>query len=140
MEQGTVMEQTQRTSYWSHSSGLPIGAVALFSFRWINAILNTWGYKPYLGTGLLIGFGMFLGIIGLSVGIDYGLHRAGLTKTARSGAWLGALIGPYAGIVAMNEWGHLVGSQVIGVVSTLLAFWLGYWAEARLTRRNRERK
>lgn len=87
------------------------------------------------GMGLLIGFGVWLGIIVLALAADYGLHRAGLSKPTRSGAWLAALIGPYAGMVALNEWGHLVGSQVIGVVSTLLAFWLGYWVEQRQTRK-----
>ena len=133
------MERTQKTSYWSHSSGFPIAAVALFSFRWMNATLNAWGYKPYSGMGLLIGFCIWLGIIALALVIDYGLYRAGLTKPARSGAWLAALIGPYAGMTALNEWGHLVGGQVIGVLATLLAFWLGYWAEDRLTRKKTAR-
>lgn len=128
------MERTQRTSYWSHSSGFPIGAVALFSFRWVNEIVNAWGYRLLSGTGLLIGLGVWISIIALALAIDYGLHRAGLSKAARSGAWLAALIGPYAGMVALNEWEHLVGGQVIGVLSTLLAFWLGYWVEQRQTR------
>ena len=128
------MEQTQKTSYWSHSSGLPIGAVALFSFRWVNEIVNAWGYKFISGMGLLIGFGVWLGIVFIAIAVDYGLHRAGLTRSARSGAWLAALIGPYAGMVALNEWGNLIGSQVIGILSTLFMFWFGYWAEDRLAR------
>ena len=130
-----IMEQTQKTSYWSRSSGFPVGAMALFSFRWVNDILNAWGYKPLSGMGLLIGFGMWLGILTLALAVDYGLHRVGLSQPVRSGAWFAALIGPYAGMVALNEWGNLIGSQVIGILSTLFAFWFGYWAEDRLRRK-----
>lgn len=129
------MEQTQKTSYWSRSSGFPIGAVALFSFRWVNDIVNGWGYKPISGMGLLVGFGVWLGIITLAITIDYGLYRLGLSQPARSGVWLAALIGPYAGMVALNEWGNPLGSRVIGILSTLFSFWFGYWAEDRLVRK-----
>lgn len=129
------MEQTQKPSYWSHSSGFPIGAVALFSFRWLNDIVSEWGYRPVSGKGLLVGFGVWLGIIALALAIDYGLYRLGLSQPARSGAWLAALIGPYAGMVALNEWGHPFGSRVIGILSTLFMFWFGYWAEDRLARK-----
>lgn len=97
------MERIQKTSYWSHSSGFPIGAVAFISFRWVNEIVNAWGYRLISGIGLLIGFVVWLAIIALALVADYGLHRAGLSKPAHSGAWLAALIGPYAGMVAISE-------------------------------------
>jgi len=133
------MEKTQKPSYWSRSSGFPIGAVALSSFRWVNDIISAWGYKLLSGKGLLIGFGIWLGIIALALAIDYSLYRLGLSQPIRSGAWLAALIGPYAGMVALNEWGNLIGSRVIGILSTLFMFWFGYWAEDRLTRKKTAR-
>ena len=42
------MEKTQKRSYWSRSSGFPIGAVALSSFRWVNDILSAFSQNTEL--------------------------------------------------------------------------------------------
>jgi hypothetical protein len=130
------MEQAQKPPYHFENSGFAVGAMALLAFRWGAYLTTAWGYTPTRGWGLLINFGMVMGIVLLALFADYGLHRAGLAKPVRAGAWFSALAGPYAGMTALAEWGHPVGSQVIGVISTLLAFWVGYGLERRLEKKS----
>lgn len=129
------MEQTKKPSYWFDGSGFSVGLMALVAFRWGAELTRSWGYAPARGAGLAINFGLVAGMVLLALLVDVGLQRAGLSRAIRSGVWFAALTGPYAGMIALHEWGHLVGSQAIGVASTLLAFLLGYWLEQRVTRK-----
>jgi len=111
----------------SYKVSFSMGALTMYVFPWINYLLNAWGYKPYRGLGILLGIGSILGLAGLILGIDYILFRYGLSRPVRSGMWWGATLGPMAGGVASYQWGNLIATQAIGVVSTLLGFIFGYW-------------
>ena len=74
-----------------------------------------------------------------ALAVDYGMYRTGLEKAVRSGLWFAAMIDPYAGMVALDEWGHPVGSQMIGFVATVLAFGVGYSLEKFLLREKQQK-
>jgi hypothetical protein len=79
---------------------------------------------------------LVLGMMAISLGVDYVLARLGVGLRTRSALWFAALLGPYAGLVALNEWGHPVASQAISVVATLVAFGVGYWLEGVFGRKS----
>jgi predicted regulator of Ras-like GTPase activity (Roadblock/LC7/MglB family) len=128
---GDVSRSKPKSSHPKYEFGTSSFLVAFLSYPWVSHLVREWGYVPYGGTGIAIVFGMGLGILLTVQLIDYVLARVGLEKPIRSGIWLAAALGPTSGFTVLNEWGHPVGSHVVGSLSTVLAFGLGYFLDRR---------
>jgi MFS family permease len=111
--------------------------IVFVTWPWMNTLLKEWGYRPYRGWGIVIGLGIILGFALVAWLIDYALAVGGVSKAIRSGLWLGAVLGPYAGLLVVDkggdpQWGHLA-----GIAATMVGFALGYPVERLLARRKR---
>ena len=100
------------------------------AFIWASAFVRAWGYVIYRGTGALIGIGLFLAIIFSTLAIDLLLAKLTLQKRIRSAIWIGAVLGPYAGIAAANTMPPTL-SHIIGVVTTLVSFALSWYIDGK---------
>ncbi|GAB4580013.1 MAG: hypothetical protein Fur0022_27520 [Anaerolineales bacterium] len=105
---------------------LLIGYVA---FSWASALVREWGYLPYRPPGLFIGFAVWLGFIFATWFVDFLLNLLNLTAQIRAALWMSAVVGPYAGMMAYDQWGHPIWSQVISLVSAVVAFSSGLMLE-----------
>ncbi len=100
------------------------------AFIWASAFVRARGYIIYRGTGALLGIGLFLAIILSTLAIDLLLAKLTLQKRIRSAIWIGAVLGPYASIVAANTMPPTL-SHVIGVVTTLAGFALSWYIDGK---------
>jgi hypothetical protein len=110
--------------------GIGGGFVAIITSRWASTIVQEWEQKPSQQIGIVLGLAVCFSVTLLL--LDYVLWRWRFIKAIRSGLWASAAIGPYAGLVAWNELAHPVSSQVIGLVSTIVAFVAFYYLDRLL--------
>ena len=119
----------------SYDFGIGGGFVAVTAYRWAATLVQEGGHKPseqvWTVLGLTAGFSAALLLV------DYLLWRGRLDRAVRSGLWAAAAIGPYAGLVAWEEWAHPVWGHVAGLVSSVLAFVAFYYLDRALPRRGR---
>ena len=105
--------------------------LGLLGYQWVAAILKGWGYVPYRSPGLFIGLALFIGFALSALLVDFLLARILPQQALRSALWFSAVLGPYAGLLAFSTWGEPIASHIVGIVTTLLAFGLGYFLEKR---------
>jgi hypothetical protein len=82
------------------------GSAALVAFsavRWAFHLVKERGYLPYRAWGIALSLGMVLGFGLAALLVDYVLACIDVPKRFRSAVWFGALLGPYAGLVA-DHW------------------------------------
>lgn len=116
----------------TYNFGIGGGFAAFITYRWASTIVQESGSKPSQRFGLVIGLAIGFAIVLWLV--DWVLWRVKLSSRVRSGLWAGAAIGPYAGLVALEMLAHPVWSQVIGLVSTVLAFTAFYFLDRGVRR------
>jgi hypothetical protein len=114
----------------TYDFGIGGGFVAFTTYRWASTIVKEWGWQPSQRFGTVIGIGVCLTIVLLS--IDYVLWRWRFERAIRSGLWASAAIGPYAGLVAWEELAHPAWSHVIGLVGTVVVFVAFYYLDKKL--------
>jgi hypothetical protein len=112
------------------------GFMGYAAFIWASALVRAREYVIYRGVGSLIGIGLFLAIILGALEIDLLLAKLKLQKRTRSAIWIGAVLGPYAGIVASNSTPPTM-SHIIGVVTTLVGFTLSWYIDGKLISRRK---
>ncbi|MBN1669298.1 MAG: hypothetical protein JW862_19550 [Anaerolineales bacterium] len=117
-------------------SSISFGSIFMgyVAFTWASALVRARGDVIYRGVGSLIGIGLFLAIILGALAIDLLLAKLKLQKRIRSAIWIGAVLGPYAGIVASNSTPPTM-SHIIGVVTTLVGFTLSWYIDGKLISR-----
>jgi hypothetical protein len=130
-----VSSQQSRRRTYSFSIG-PL-FIVLVTWPWMNDLLRAWGYRPYRGWGIAIGLGLELSFVLIAWLIDRALAAGGVPKSVRSGLWLGAVLGPYLGLLTADQGASLAASQVAGIAATILGFAIGYTIDRVLTRTSR---
>lgn len=116
----------------TYDFGIGGGFTAFICYRWAATIVQESGSKPSQRFGLVIGLAIVFAVaLWLA---DWVLWRVRLSRPVRSGLWAGAVIGPYAGLVAIEVLVHPVWSQVIGLAGTVLAFTLFYFLDRDVRR------
>jgi hypothetical protein len=111
--------------------------VVFVTWPWMNTLLASWGYRPYQGWGIALGLALILGFAAAAWLIDWGLARLGLGRGVRSALWLGAVVGPYAGLWAIEQGVQPMAAQALGLAATLGGFVAGYALDRVLQKRNR---
>ena len=97
------MQRPDSPSCPPYRPGFGLTLAAFIIYPWVSTLLKRWNYVTYRTPGLFIGIGLFLAIILVVLLIDYLMARLGLEGALRSALWFSALLGSYAGLVALNE-------------------------------------
>lgn len=118
-----------------YSTNIGTFFVIIFLFIWASTLTSQLGYTPRQGFGIFV----FI-IIGVALGFgsyifNYLLSLIGFPKPVRSAIWFSVLIGPYLGIVAINNLKNPILSHIIGVASGVIAFVLSYGLDIMFERR-----
>ena len=120
-----------------YSTSMGTFFVLIFLFIWASTLTNQLGYVPMQGSGIVVFLAL---IIALGLGcyfINSLLTQIGFPKSIRSAIWFSALIGPYLGIVAINNLQNPVLSHLIGVTSSIISFILSFGLDKLFVRRSR---
>lgn len=130
------MKTTNSTPCPKYRSSLGPMFIVFVTWPWMNTLLNEWGYRPYRGWGLALGFGIIVLAALLAWLADYALFRLGIAKTVRAGLWMAATLGPGAGIGAFVRLGNPMWSQIAGLAATFFGFGVGHALDSFFSGRN----